>query len=152
MSIKVRKFNDGSLMRQKEGSDHASILLESTTLEIGANGYPNEVKRVSAWTGKKSIFDRLALSEGDDINAKLAGTFGAQAQICIAKKETSEPAYEGHQAKINPSTNEVIKDASGNPVYLQFLVMPKGTEDELIASGEAVAESVQDSAEAGDMA
>ena len=83
----------------------------------------------------------LNLHEGFDLNA-----YGLN--LCIARKETREPQYEGHQPKINPSNGGVVLVA-GSPVFMNDYIAPIGEADTLIRESQEASVASPAVAEAG---
>lgn len=134
----------------KEG--WSSVMLKQTVVSFGTTktgGFVSTTKSRSAyWQVQNSVIALLGtIREGDDINAKLQG-LGAP-QMCIARKESFEPAYEGHQAKINPETNAAIL-VDGRAVYLQDFIAPMGVEDVILSAAQQEA-PVAEHQEAGQL-
>lgn len=133
----------------KEG--WVSIMVFAAVLQISATktgGFVTTTRNRSAyWQVEASSVALLGdIKEGDDLNAKLEAA-GVPFRLCIARKESFEPQYDGHQQKINPETKEAIL-VDGNAVYLQDYVAPFGQQDALIgkvaATEEAPAEARQE--------
>jgi hypothetical protein len=90
---------------------------------------------------KTEVANKLGLHEGSDLNA-----FGLD--LTIARKESREPQYEGHQAKVNPTTGEIVL-VDGAPVYMNDYIAPSGTSDELIRANQGASVSAPAVTEAG---
>ena len=90
---------------------------------------------------KTDVAKKLNLVEGMDLNA-------LGLNLSIARKETREPQYEGHQPKINPSNGEVVLVA-GAPVYMNDYIAPLGEADTLIRESQEASVASPAVAEAG---
>ena len=133
-NLKIGKFKDGSVIKQSASKpEWASVMVVGETVGFN-NGIMNTSRRIAFLRGRKAELEALGLHEGTDLNAKLA-SLGADT-VKIVRKESLTPAYEGQQPKINPTTQEVIKDASGNPIYMQDVLVntASGETDELISA------------------
>ena len=121
------------------------ILVKSTTTRASRTKSGSfvivESSRASYVQMQTEVARKLNLHEGMDLNS-----FGLN--LTIARKETREPQYEGHQPKVNPKTGEVILE-DGAPVYMNDYVAPAGTEDALIKSSSVSQEVTAPVAEAG---
>lgn len=124
-------------MRDSKTSEGwATMLVVEESITIN-NGILNHRKRVGAIRDKKENLTALGLKAGDDLNAKLAEFGGKESRVVYI--ETTEPQYEGHKAKINPKTKEVIKNAAGQPIFLSAKVMDAKEQDQLVEAAKVVA-------------
>lgn len=145
--ITVPRNEDGTpkhgLIKVSENKPEWGSVMVTQTTFVANNGIVNERKRTSYFRAELKTLKALEslgyLAEGADLNASGVN------QI-IARKETYEPQYEGHQPKVNPSTGEVIL-VNGRNVYLNDYVAPASTEDILIS--EVVATPVAVTSEEG---
>ena len=150
--VTVPKNEDGTpkhsaVKVSAKNPEYSSILLKASVIRMSktkTGGFiMDESSRAAYLQLKSSVANALNLTEGVDINS-------LGLNLTIARKETREPQYEGHQPKINPSTSEVIL-VDGAPVYLTDYVAPAGTQDQLITSSTAVAEQAPTVQEQGAM-
>ena len=133
-NLRIGKFKDGSVVKPSANNpEWGSVMVVGETVSFN-NGIMNTSRRIAFLRGKLEALQALGLQEGTDLNAKLA-SIGADT-VKIVRKESLTPFYEGQEAKKNPRTEEFIKDASGNPIYMQdVLVNTSALEgDELIAT------------------
>lgn len=113
-----------------------SVLVMTTTVSI-KDGLINESKRVAAFRAKLTTFATLGLAIGGDFNESLKA-IGAK-PMTIAVKESLTPQFEGHTPKINPSTNEVVKNAAGQPVFYNTILVEEGENQDVFVDTKAVA-------------
>jgi hypothetical protein len=154
MSVKIKAFQDGTIIRdsKKEGRSIVMLAQESYN-NIG--GALVKASRRAIFNLPTELAHELKLSDGCDFNAKLKG-FGLKA-VEIIRKESTTPFYDGQEAKINPTTDEVVKTSAGEPIYMDDNAYDVGTEvDELVKSAGqeagAQAEASHEEAEDGNLA
>jgi hypothetical protein len=82
------------------------VIRVDQTINSMENGYVNIQKRVAWLGGKITDLQTLGLKEGSTLPGK------------IVRKESFSPFYEGQDAKINPTTGEVVKK-EGKNVFMQ---------------------------------
>ena len=145
--LRVAPFKDGQIIKpstKKEGWGTAMVIGETVKFN---NGIMNVTKRIGFLRAPIAHIEALGLAAGDDLNAKLK-SLGSD-QVKIVRKESLTPFFEGQEAKKNPKTEAVIKDAQGNPIYMQdsLVGLASGEEDELIQNATA---TVAAASEAGD--
>lgn len=144
--LEVIKFKDGSVIRKSTKKEGWGTIMVAQRSYGFNNGILNETTRIGFMRAPLPQLEALGLSAGQDLNAKLGslGHGGAK----IVRKESVTAFFEGQQPKINPKTKEVIKDAAGNPIFMQdtLVDIAKGEEDVLVSS---VATPVAAVAEAG---
>lgn len=88
--------------------EYGTIRVDSRTVSM-EGGFANVSNRTAFIRGKVKDLEALGFKEGDNLPGK------------IQKQESTTPFYEGQEAKINPSTAEVMKDAQGNDLYLNYV-------------------------------
>ena len=150
--LKVINFKEGVAVRASSKTEGRSIIMVGATSYSNVGGALFGSSRRAIINLPSELAESLDLKDGDDINAKLKG-HGLNAMEII-RKESITPAYEGQKPKVNPSTNEVVKDSAGNPIYMEDKAFDLGTEkDELVKSaGQSQATAEATTAEAGDLA
>lgn len=141
--ITIPKNADGTpkhaLIRQSTTKpEYGSVNVVTSQITMSAGGFLDKRNRSSYFRAKMEVLEALNLTEGSDLNAKLTD-LGA-APVRIQRVETTEPAYEGHGQKMNPTTEELIwaDDAKTIPVYMQDIVAPATAVDEFV--GKVMAE------------
>ena len=97
------------------------------------NGFVNIQKRSAFVRGRVTDLESLSLTP----NKALPGQ--------ILRKESFEPFYEGQEAKINPTTQEVVL-TNGVPTYLEFVytVDMKATDTWVGVTPEGILAETQD--------
>jgi hypothetical protein len=99
--------------------EYGYIMLRSNTVGISDQGWRVEEKRVGRYVGKVEDLVKdvktFGLQEGMDFSQKAF-------PVKLVIKESFEPAYNGHEPKINPTTKETVT-SGGAPVYRQTLVV-----------------------------
>ena len=106
--------HDSIIMKSTTNPDNASIMLRSEILNANDQGFLQKEVRVGLFKGKTSDLELLGLKEGQD--------FSTVIPVKLVVKESFEPFYPGQEAKINPTTKEVVTSA-GAPVYRQTIVV-----------------------------
>lgn len=106
------------------GSGYGSIMFrqEVTTFE---GGFLNKQSRVGHLGGR--VDDLVALCE--EINLKENSDFSKAVgtPYVLAVKESTKPAYEGHEPKVNPSTGETLTTPEGEYIYRDIVLSVKGS-------------------------
>lgn len=97
---------------RKPGWGSVAVMLTILTI---SNGIINSKKRIGFVRAQLPQLDLLALQEGQDFNARMLELGGKAHKIVV--KETTVPQYEGHKAKINPTTKAVMKALDGSPIF-----------------------------------
>lgn len=122
MKLIVTKFKDGSLIRQKAGSERAGVLLTTTSL-VNNNGSYWEQKRVAVLRLPASMAKAMDTTEGADLNISLQALgLGAHKIILV---ESFKAFYEGQEPKRRGKDGEIIT-VNGAPVYQEYQVVPVG--------------------------
>jgi hypothetical protein len=105
------------VMISKNNPESAAIMLRSDVMSANDGGFLQVEKRVGLLKGKTEDIQKLAtnLKPGDDFSSKVF-------PVRLVIKESHEPAYNGHEPKINPTTKETVT-SGGAPVYRQTLVV-----------------------------
>ncbi len=120
MKLIVTKFKDGSLIRQKAGSERAGVLLTTTSL-VNNNGSYWEQKRVAVLRLPVSMAKAMDTTEGADLNISLQALgLGAHKIILV---ESFKPFYEGQEPKRRGKDGEIIT-VNGMPVYQEYQCVP----------------------------
>ena len=115
--VTLAKGNDNVVIISKNNSDSAAIMLVTEHMSANDQGFLQVEKRVGLFKGKTEQIQKLAesLKAGDNFSEKVM-------PVKLVIKESTTPAYPGHEPKINPSTGEVVT-SSGSAVYRQTLVV-----------------------------
>ncbi len=114
----------GTLFTDNAAGTHSTVRVQSTVMEVN-NGYMNPRTRsafIRLENEHKEAFAKVAGIPSDfSVDADSEGNFKAkelpfklEGQIQV--RESHEPFYEGQDAKINPTTGEVI-EKDGKEVY-----------------------------------
>lgn len=118
------------VMISKNNPESAAIMLRSDVMSANDGGFIQIEKRVGLLKGKTEDIKALAanLKPGDDFSQKVF-------PVRLVIKESFEPAYNGHEAKINPTTKEQVT-SNGAPVYRQTFVVAENApqQDEFLAT------------------
>lgn len=146
------KNEDGSVasvVRPSKKEGWSMIQVGTETYTFNGVAYVKSSRRAFV-RFPNELAEKLALRDGDDFNAK-AKAHGLQA-LEIIRTESIAPAYEGHQPKMNPTTQEIIKDAEGNPIYMQDRAFPVGTKVDSLISASSTAVVAESAGAEGDLA
>ncbi len=120
MKLAVTLFKDGSVIRQKPGSERAGILLTSVALVNNAGSFW-EQKRVAVLRLPAGMAKELNPVEGADLNTALISMgVGAHKIILV---ESFKPFYEGQSPKRKGADGEIIS-INGMPVYQEYQCVP----------------------------
>ena len=111
----VRTFTD------KNGVVRCSILLTETRDGVNAAGFDQSSKRTCTWTLSPEAAAALNPQLGEDLAMKIAARY--KAPHCINVVESSQPQYDGHEPKINPTTGEQVL-VNNAPVYRESNLAP----------------------------
>ena len=119
--VTLANGHDGIVMVSSNNPESAAIMLRSETMSANDQGFLQTEKRVGLFKGKTEDIQKLAatLKPGDDFSTKVF-------PVRLVIKESFEPAYNGHQPKINPSTKETVT-SGGAPVYRQTFVVAEAS-------------------------
>jgi hypothetical protein len=133
----VSKFKDGSVINKSktEGVVFLRVVTEGKT-ELTDSGILLETKgRGTTMRMQQAMYDKYKaqLAEGADVNALLSSLGVAPKKII--KVETVTPQYEGHTAKINPTTKVVCLSAQGQPIYYNTKLADLDAVDVVIPTG-----------------
>lgn len=151
MKLAITTFKNGEFagktIRQKAGSERASILVSSQSV-TNNNGSIWVSNRTAALTLPASLVEGKTFNEGDDLNVFLKSLGLGEHKIIMI--ESIEPFYEGQQPKTRGEGGEVVTDDNGNPIYQDYRVVPvsSGREDEKVARNVAQATNIASSQEA----
>jgi len=144
--LRIAEFKDGSIIKASTKNPlwgTAMVIGESVTFN---NGIMNVSKRIGFLRAPIAQLEALGLARDLDLNAKLTA-LGADT-VKIVRQESITPFFEGQSPKINPTSQEVIKDHAGNPIFMQDVLVNTGSgESDSLVSRTAPAVAV---AEAGD--
>lgn len=109
MSIKVKAFKDGSVMRQSVSRpDFSSIMVVDDSVRLNG-GFIQKNNSPAFIFGKTEDIQKMNLKDNMDISS----VFGPQR---IVIKEQTTPFFEGQNPKINPDSGAIIMH-KGQPVY-----------------------------------
>ena len=119
--VTLANGHDNIVMISKNNPESAAIMLRADTMSANDQGFLQTEKRVGLFKGNTEDIQKLAsgLKPGDNFSEKVF-------PVRLVIKETFEPAYEGHQPKINPSTKETVT-SGGAPVYRQTFVVAEAS-------------------------
>jgi hypothetical protein len=119
--VTLAQGHDNIVMISKNNPESAAIMLRSETMSANDQGFLQTEKRVGLFKGNTAEIQKLGaiLKPGDDFSQKVF-------PVRLVIKETFEPAYEGHQPKINPTTKETVT-SEGAPVYRQTVVVAEAS-------------------------
>ena len=119
--VTLANGHDKIVMVSSNNPESAAIMLRSEIMSANDQGFLQTEKRVGLFKGKTEDIQKLAatLKPGDDFSAKVF-------PVRLVIKESFEPAYDGHQPKINPTTKETVT-SSGAPVYRQTFVVAEAS-------------------------
>jgi hypothetical protein len=154
MKLSIVPFKNGpwagQTVRQKEGSERASLLVqEGETRITNVNGSIFVANpRTAAITLPASLVEGKTFNEGDDLNIFLKSLGLGEHKIIMI--ESIEPFYEGQDPKTKGGGGEVITDDNGNAIYQDYRIVPasSGREDERVARGLSEATNIASSQEA----
>lgn len=106
-SVKVVASEAGDVIRlSKNDASNGAIRVQETSMEVNAGGFLQAKKASALIKGKVADLQALGLRDKQEIGGK------------IIHKESTEPAYDGHEPKINPETGAPVL-SGGQPVYRQ---------------------------------
>lgn len=105
--VYVRKHPEtGDIFTEGRTQGWGSIRVETKPALVSTNGVMSFRKRVAFPRMQKEVFEQMDLKDGSTLQGK------------IIWKTSTEPQYEGHEPKINPTTKEIITNEFGEPVYM----------------------------------
>lgn len=120
MKLIVTLFKDGSVIRQKAGSDRAGVLLTSVALVNNAGSFW-EQKRVAVLRLPAGMAKELNPTEGADLNSALISMgVGAHKIILV---ESFTPFYPGQDPKRKGANGDIIT-VNNMPVYQEYQCVP----------------------------
>lgn len=98
--------NTGNVYTLNEAGTHCTVMVRKEVVTF-KNNFMNKSSRSAFIRGKKEDMLNLKFKEGQ----ALPGT--------IIQIESFTPQYDGHNPKINPSTNELVL-TQGRPTYITY--------------------------------
>jgi len=109
--------------------------------KLNDSGFLTQDKRVAGVRGRvkdlEDLIRKYNLKEGDDFSEKVT-------PVKLIVKESTQPFYEGQDAKINPTTGAVMTH-NGEPIYRRVIVVPEGSaeKDEFLSNDQVSTTNAQ---------
>ena len=104
----------------EKNPEFGAVGVEQETITYNESGFLNRSKRTALIRGRVSELEEMNYKEGQILPGK------------IIVKESTSPAYDGHDPKINPTTGEVLMSGD-HPIYRQtFYTENLSTPDSLV--------------------
>lgn len=111
------------IILSKNDPEKANLMLKTVCLAVSDTGQMIEDKRVGFFRGSKEQIEQFV----KQFNLKNGSEFPLPVRIVV--KEFSTPQFDGHEAKINPKTGEVITH-NGSSIYRSTIVVAENSPEQ----------------------